>query len=160
MFLLIIAYLLVVTACSGLAVASISLGLLPHTFEPIRIPMTCCLTGLIGGSLYCLRAVYRNKGVRKTWDSTWHTWYFLRPIASFICGGTSFLFLKAGLLVLESHTSDSATELGFYALAFVAGLNVDKFVAKIEGVAHAVWGIEKSRSASSTEENKTESING
>ncbi|WP_244137032.1 hypothetical protein [Burkholderia pyrrocinia] len=68
--------------------------------------------------------------------------------------------MKAGLLVLESHTSEGATELGFYALAFVAGLNVDKFVAKIEGVAHAVWGIEKSRSASSTEENKAESTNG
>ncbi|WP_260436966.1 hypothetical protein [Burkholderia contaminans] len=150
MFLLIIIYLLFMCSASGTGLAAISLGMLPHEYEPIRIPLACCLTALLGGGLYCIRAVYLNKCVRKSWDSDWHTWYFLRPLASFICGGASFLFLKAGLLVLESHTTEGATELGFYALAFVAGLNVDKFVAKIEGVAHAVWGIEKSRSAISS----------
>lgn len=149
-FLLIIAYLLLMCTASGISLAAISLGMLPHEYEPIRIPLACCLTALLGGGLYCIRAVYLNKCVRKSWDSDWHTWYFLRPLASFICGGASFLFLKAGLLVLESHTTEGATELGFYALAFVAGLNVDKFVAKIEGVAHAVWGIERSRSATSS----------
>jgi hypothetical protein len=39
------------------------------------------------------------------------------------------------------------SEIGFFALAFIAGFNVDKFVDKIEDVARAVWGIEKSRSA-------------
>ncbi len=33
--------------------------------------------------------------------------------------------------------------MGFFALAFIAGFNVDKFVAKIEEVAKAVWGIGK-----------------
>ena len=65
------------------------------------------------------------------------------------------------MLVLESNTKENATEIGFYALAFVAGLNVDKFVAKIEAVAHAVWGIEKSRSATaSTDDKKTGKDNG
>ena len=62
-----------------------------------------------------------------------------------VCGGVSCLFLKAGLLVLESAQKEPSTDLGFYALAFVAGLNVDKFIAKIEDIAQAVWGIEKSR---------------
>ena len=61
----------------------------------------------------------------------------------------SYLFLKAGLLILESHQQNGATEIGFYALSFIAGLNVDKFIAKIEDVAQAVWGIEKSRAAKS-----------
>ncbi|SEI14944.1 hypothetical protein [Paraburkholderia hospita] len=154
MFFLIIVYLILLCTISGTAIATMSLGLLPHQYEPIRIALTCCFTACIGGCLYCLRAVYLNKCVRKNWDSDWHTWYFLRPLASFICGGASFLFLKAGLLVLESNTKEGATEIGFYALAFVAGLNVDKFVAKIEGVAHAVWGIEKSRSAASSADEK------
>ncbi len=55
------------------------------------------------------------------------------------------MFLSAGLVVLESATKPDATDIGFFALAFVAGLNVDKFVAKIEEVAQAAWGIEKSR---------------
>jgi hypothetical protein len=63
------------------------------------------------------------------------------------CGGISFLFLKAGLLLLESNQNADSTDLGFYALAFVAGLNVDKFITKIEDIAQATWGIEKSRTA-------------
>jgi hypothetical protein len=59
----------------------------------------------------------------------------------------SYLFLKAGLLVLESSSNADASEIGFFALAFIAGFNVDKFVAKIEEVAKAVWGIDKSRSS-------------
>lgn len=154
MFYLIICYLLVLCAACGVGVAAMFLGALPHAYEPLRVALTCCATACIGGCLYCVRAVYLNRCVRKNWDTDWHTWYFLRPVASFICGGASFLFLKAGLLVLESNTKDNASEIGFYALAFVAGLNVDKFVAKIEGVAHAVWGIEKSRSASIGTERK------
>ncbi|MBU9309453.1 hypothetical protein KGP65_01405 [Burkholderia multivorans] len=161
MFFLIISYLLVLAAGGAIAIATLALGYLPAQFEPLRIPLTCCLTGLIGGCLYCIRAVYLNRSVRKSWDTDWHSWYFLRPLTSFICGGVSFLFLKAGLLVLESNTKENASEIGFYALAFVAGLNVDKFVAKIEGVAHAVWGIEKSRSAAaSTDDKKMEKENG
>jgi hypothetical protein len=37
--------------------------------------------------------------------------------------------------------------LGFYVLAFIAGLNVDKFLSKIEEIAQTTWGIEKSRAA-------------
>ncbi|MCY1311107.1 hypothetical protein D9M70_613740 [compost metagenome] len=88
-----------------------------------------------------------NKCVHKRWDPDWHAWYFLRPIASTVSGAISYLFLKAGLLVLESSANAGASEIGFFALAFIAGLNVDKFVAKIEEVAKAVWGIEKTRSA-------------
>ena len=56
--------------------------------------------------------------------------------------------------MLESGTKSGASEIGFYALAFVAGLNVDKFVGKIEDVAQAVWGIDKSRSRKDAEEHK------
>jgi len=65
-----------------------------------------------------------------------------------VCGGVSYLFLRAGLLVLESSTRPNSSELGFYALSFIAGLNVDKFISKIEDIAQAVWGIEKSRTSS------------
>jgi len=64
------------------------------------------------------------------------------------------MFLKAGLLILESGQKENASEIGFYALAFIAGLNVDKFLAKIEDVAQAVWGIEKSRSRGDSGEDK------
>lgn len=102
---------------------------------------------LYRGALYCFRAIYLNKCVYKRWDPDWHVWYFIRPITSTIAGAVSYLFLKAGLLVLESSANTDASEIGFFALAFIAGLNVDKFVAKIEEVAKAVWGIDKSRSS-------------
>jgi len=49
--------------------------------------------------------------------------------------------------VLEAQQTEISTNLGFYALAFVAGLNVDKFIEKIEDMAQVTWGIKKSRTA-------------
>lgn len=69
---------------------------------------------------------------------------------------TLTLFLKAGLLVLESSSNVGASEMGFFALAFIAGFNVDKFVAKIEEVAKAVWGIEKTRSSTNNDAKNSE----
>lgn len=152
MIFMIVVYLLAIIAVCVWYVAAALLGQVTPAYEAIRVGLACSATAGIGGALYCLRAVYLSRCVRNDWSSDWYWWYFLRPLASVICGGVSCLFLKAGLLVLESKTQGGATEVGFYALAFVAGLNVDKFVQKIEGVAHAVWGIEKSRSASSSEQ--------
>lgn len=108
------------------------------------------IAGGIGGVLYCLRGVYLNYCVRKSWDKTWHVWYVVRPVVSLITGGVSYIFLFAGLLILESSTKPNASHLAFYAFAFIAGMNVDKFIAKIEDFAHKTWGIEKSRSADSS----------
>jgi len=149
MILFIVLYLIAICAGCASYIMLALLGQIPSSWEPIRIGLACCCTAGVGGVLYCLRAVYINRCVRNQWSAQWNWWYVLRPLTSFICGGASYLFLKAGLLVLESKTESGASEIGFYALAFIAGLNVDKFVAKIENVAQAVWGIEKSRSATS-----------
>lgn len=108
----------------------------------------CVLLSGIGGILYCLRGTYLNFCVKDNWDNKWIVWYLVRPVASLICGGVSYLFLKAGLLVLEAQKETSASNLGFLAFAFIAGLNVDKFISKIEELAKATWGIEKSKSSS------------
>ena len=122
--------------------------------ENLRVGLTCAAIGGLGGCLYCLRGVYLNAAVRNQWSPQWHVWYYLRPIVSGGCGAVSYLFLKAGLLVLDAGTKADASEIGFYALAFIAGFNVDKFIKKIEDVSEAVWGIEKSRAAKSAEEDK------
>ncbi len=129
-------------------IGSVFLNLLPEALNPVKTILSCAATGGIGGCVYCLRAVYLNACVRKQWDDDWQPWYYIRPIVSIACGGVSYLFLRAGLLILESGTKGEATDLGFYALAFIAGLNVDKFISKIEEIAQAVWGIEKSRTSS------------
>jgi hypothetical protein len=69
-----------------------------------------------------------------------------------ICGGVSYLFLKTGLILLESSAKGDASNLGFYALAFIAGLNVDNFLSKIEDIAAATWGIKKSRAGTKEDE--------
>lgn len=115
--------------------------------EDFNLLFECITIAGIGGILYCLRGVYLNYCVKKSWDNDWIVWYIVRPIVSLISGGVSYLFLKAGLLVLEAKKETDASNLGFFALAFIAGLNVDKFIAKIEELAKATWGIEKSRSS-------------
>ena len=134
-----------ITACFMLQ------GLLPTWLTTIQVHITCALVGGVGGVTYCLRAVYLNACVRKQWDKDWHTWYYIRPIVSLICGAVSSIFLKTGLLVLDATQKPDSNLLGFYALAFIAGFNVDKFVAKLEDIAHATWGIEKSRTHKSNQ---------
>ena len=143
-------YLLLFLAMLTSIVALDLQGRLPDWLRQVALPFRCVLAGGFGGCAYCLRAVYLNACVKKKWDHEWHPWYYIRPFVSMVCGGASFVFLRAGLLVLESNTKTDATQWGFIALAFVAGLNVDKFVTKIEEIAQAVWGIEKSRTSKSS----------
>jgi len=143
-------YLLAILVSLTYLILENILGFLVIDHESLKVGVMSALVGGIGGCLYCLRAIYIQACVKKHWDNEWKPWYYLRPIVSIACGGVSYLFLKAGLLILESGTSPGSSDLGFYALAFIAGLNVDKFITKIEDIAQAVWGIEKSRSSSSS----------
>lgn len=141
-------YLAVIAAGYLIGFAWLSLGSPPTALAPVLLGLKCAMTGGLGGCLYCLRAIYLNYSARGQWSSDWYPWYIIRPIVSAGSGAVAYLFLKAGLLILESGTHPDASKLGFYAISFVAGLNVDKFMKKIEDVAQSVWGIEKSRTAS------------
>lgn len=121
--------------------------------EEIRLPLYCGICGGIGGITYCLRGMYINACVFDRWTEKWLPWYFIRPLVSFICGVVSYVFLKSGLIVLEAQQSEHPTNLAFYALAFIAGLNVDKFIEKLEDIAQVSWGIKKSRISSKDGEN-------
>lgn len=121
--------------------------------EALKLAIYCGLSGGLGGIVYCLRGIYLNACVRKQWDKDWAPWYYIRPIVSFICGIVGFIFLKAGLIILEARQIESPSNYAFYAFAFAAGLNVDKFIEKIEDIAQVTWGIKKSRTASRGNQN-------
>ena len=127
------------------ALSVIALGHTPWLSGELQTVVVCSFFGGLGGVTYCLRGVYLNACVHKTWNSTWLPWYFIRPFVSLILGGISYLFVKSGLLLLGAIKNPDASELGIWAAAFLAGLNVDKFLTKIETVGHTVWGIEPSR---------------
>lgn len=145
-------FILGLDAWGFIAVLSSSI---PEWLRAYDTVLLCGLTGGIGGCVYCLRGLYVNTCVRpEGWDPKWMPWYFIRPIVSHLCGGISFVVLKTGLLVLESQPKSDSHQLGFYLLAFVAGLNVDKFVTKIEDLAQTTWGIDRSRSAGQSADKK------
>jgi len=141
------AYLIFILAIYSIGGLSIILGKIQFPHEYLQLSVYCGISGGIGGITYCLRGIYLNACVFKRWDDDWLPWYFIRPIVSFICGVVSFLFLKAGLIILEASQKASASNLAFYALAFIAGLNVDRFIEKIEELAQAAWGIRRSRTS-------------
>lgn len=114
----------------------------------LKTVVMCVLFGGLGGTTYCLRGVYLNACVRKQWDDDWLPWYVIRPIVSLVFGGISYLFIKSGLMLLGATEKSTVTPIGIWALAFLAGLNVDKFLAKIEAIGQTVWGIEPSRQTS------------
>lgn len=141
------AYLITLLATYCLIGVLVILNKITIPNDALKIAIYCGLAGGIGGITYCLRGIYLNACVFKQWDKIWLPWYFIRPLVSVICGLVSWLFLKAGLIILEAQQTETSTNLAFYALAFVAGLNVDKFIEKIEDIAQVTWGIKKSRTA-------------
>jgi hypothetical protein len=143
----VVGWLMALLLAVAIGFAAVLSGSLPEWAMRYDRIFLCGLTGGVGGIVYCMRGVYLNACVRKTWDTTWLPWYFIRPITSVICGFVSYALLKAGLLLLDSTPRPDSNSLGFYVLAFVAGLNVDKFVAKIENLALTTWGIEKSNAS-------------
>jgi hypothetical protein len=124
---------------------------LPPWIAGVKPVVASTLMGGLGGAAYCLRGVYLNAAVYNRFDSQWYIWYALRPIASLIFGGVSFVVLKAGLLLLNAEPGDSSSTYGFMAVAFIAGLNVDRFVQRLEDAAKAALGIEKSRTSTRDE---------
>jgi len=128
------------------------LGNFPLWLKEFELAVNCILIAMLGGTLYCLRAVYLNRCVKNTWSENWEVWYYIRPLTSALSGLIAYIFLKAGLIILEADQGIEAGNYGFLAVSLVAGLNVDKFVQKIEDIAKTAFGIEKSRS--STESDK------
>jgi len=115
---------------------------IPQQLQP---SLLCILFGGVGGCVYCLRGVYLNSAVRNQWSNSWLIWYFIRPVVSCVVGGISYLFVNSGLLLLGAAQNPDASQLGMWALAFLAGLNVDKFVEKFESIGKSMWGVEPSR---------------
>lgn len=154
----IVAYLLMIAATDVVLLGADRIGVMPVWWASFGLIVPSALIAGIGGVIYCFRGVYLNACVRKTWDDEWRPWYYIRPIVSHLCGAVSFLFLKAGLLVLDAQQKAEGIDLGFLAIAFIAGLNVDKFLAKIEDISQATWGIEKSRSAKEGDKDENKDI--
>jgi hypothetical protein len=143
----VIAYLLFLLAVYSLLIVVVLNQMLPAWLVPHQQVVLCGIIAGVAGVLYCLRGVYISKCVRQVWDDLWLPWYFIRPIVSPFCGLVAYFFLKAGLLVLDAGQSPDHQYFGFYAIAFVAGYNVDKFLVKIEQLAEAAWGIDRSPTA-------------
>jgi hypothetical protein len=147
----VIGYLIAALVFILLAFVALRTLNLPDWIAGYRLAAHCSLVAALGGVLYCLRSVYLNRCVHNRWSEEWEVWYYLRPLASAICGIVAYLFLKAGLVVLDAKDSGDDGNFGYLAFAFFAGLNVDKFVAKIEELGQSLFGIEKSRNAKSSD---------
>lgn len=133
-----------------IAIALNKVQWLPDSLSMVAV---CILFGGLGGCTYCLRGVYLNACVLKTWDISWLPWYFIRPFVSLILGGVSYLFVKSGLLLFGASQQPDASQLGIWSVAFLAGLNVDKFVNKVESIGQTVWGLDPSRQSKQNSQN-------
>lgn len=130
---------------------------LPSWIVENLLGIKCVLTGCLGGCLYCLRAVYLNHCVRNGWDPRWLPWYYLRPLTSAVCGLAAYLCLRAGLVVLDaSQQGGAAGDYGYLVFALFAGINVDRFMLKMEDLGQSLFGIELSRTAKASKESLQE----
>jgi hypothetical protein len=120
------------------------LGWMPSWLVDYQLAINCILIASLAGVLYCIRAVYTNYSARNTWEKRWEVWYYLRPLASAVAGLVAFIFLKAGIAVLEASQTGDAGMYGYMAFSFVAGYNVDRFLKMIEDLAKSKFGVEQS----------------
>ncbi len=81
----------------------------------------CSLLGGIGGVVYCFRCDLRQLMHRHRLGPKMDSMVFPRDQLLAFYGAISYLFLKAGLLILESKQTADSSELGFYALALLPG---------------------------------------
>lgn len=150
------ALLLIEVSCFTVSLLLIHLKHISWIPEDLSVVLGSILLGGIGGCTYCLRGVYLNACVYNQWTLRWLPWYIIRPFVSLILGGVSFLFVKSGLLLFGATQEQESSQLGIWAVAFLAGLNVDKFVAKVESIGQTVWGLEPSRQSKPQENSKPE----
>ncbi len=143
-----ISFQLLLLAIHGVITTLLLRGLLPPWLTGQRHLLICAIIAGGAGNIYCLRSVYITLNVREVpWNNLWLPWYFIRPIVSPFCGVVAYFFLKAGLLILDASLNSDNQFFGFYAIAFIAGYNVDMFLVKIELLAEAAWGIALSPTA-------------
>lgn len=143
----IIFYLLIVLFSFSSLLLAVSVEIIRHELlVENKLIAQCVFIGGVGATTYCLRTVYLNiiKGL-EDYDK-WAIWYYLRPILGLVMGGISWLFLKAGLLALQSESSSPLQGAVFMSLAFIAGYNISQFLRKLEDIADSLWGIKKTRS--------------
>lgn len=133
-----------------------ALGLFRQFVPDFIIPaIISVIFGGIGSCMYCLRAIYLNVCVHNRWSTTWLPWYFIRPFVGLILGGSAYLFIKSGLLLF--CTQPSAQGLyPIWSMAFLAGLNVDGFIQRVESIGQRAWGISPSAQHRNSEHNKRE----
>jgi len=130
------------------------LGWMPSWLAAYQLAINCILTASLAGVLYCIRAIYINYSVNNTWSKRWEVWYYLRPLASAVAGLVAYIFLKAGMVVLEASQTGQEGLYGYMAFSFIAGYNVDRFLKKIEGLAKAKYGVEPSRASEKNKDDK------
>jgi len=81
---------------------------LPDWVMNYKLVFTCCLCGGFGGILYCLRGVYLNYSVKKSFTSKWYPWYIIRPFVSIHTDQSckkSMLFISPRKIVLKKSPS-------------------------------------------------------
>lgn len=135
----------------GAGVAAFHHGSDHAIFGNAKVLPACLFAGLIGGVVYCLRGIYMSFCVYKKWDDIWVVWHCVRPLVSAFCGGICYFFLLAGVFFLKDVEGADFSAYVYYASAFLAGYNVDKFLEKLESINATLFGVGKSRHARRSE---------
>lgn len=124
--------------------------------DPLRTFGACTAAGGLGGTVYCLRALYLNFCLKRKWDERWVLWYMMRPMVSAAVGAVSWLFLVSGLLALGGEVDPQKGLYGYVAVAFLAGHNVDQFLRRIESIGKSALGVDPTRQNDSSREERNE----
>ena len=125
------------------------------------------LSGMLGGTFYCLRSLYQRLGetftpikAQKEGESnslnmtTWFFWYFYRPIQGGVLSLILLVLTKSSLLKIG--TSEDVNIDSYYTLigfGFLAGFGAHELIHKIEEIIRVIFA--KAKTSGSNSNDKT-----
>lgn len=128
-------------------------------------------SGVLGGSFYCLRAIYQRLGEAYTPVNSisnpkqvfnirvWFFWFLYRPLQGGVLALVILSLLNGNLLSIKQLTADNIKPFyGMVAVGFLAGFGSHELIHKIQELIQVLFA--KGKIGSSTSEDKVKENNG
>jgi hypothetical protein len=124
------------------------------------------LSGALGGSFYCLRAIYQRLAETFTPADgepakspmnmkVWSFWYLYRPIEGGVLALILLVLTKSNLLQLQNSSEvDVSSYYTLIGLGFLAGFGAHELIHKILEIIHVIFAKSKIRATDTVEKAK------
>jgi len=104
------------------------------TADAVSSALVLASIGGVTGSLVHAGHLLSRRVGRRTFESSYLTWYLLRPMLSALLGMAFVAVVRGGLLAFSSKGTDGSTPVLAFAIGALAGLFLDTVLQKLRAI--------------------------